>query len=228
MEVTCLSAVKLMILGRMFALASHKYTRGKWLLLARRLLYTCIGVANTAGVGFSIAAAVDEIKFAAESDKVLLACRAPGVVFVPCVLWHLKDHSDGVSPADRVASLQLWCESVSLMAISVSLVAVGSLCVRRIQTAVSKPVANPDGAHPLPSDAAQPQTSATDSESQKLRRDIIAVVSVVSCTFLLRFVLCALLALANALQNDEACRRMPACDASCKNECVASRLARGI
>ncbi len=222
LEVTCLSVVKLMILGRMFALASHKYAGGNWLKVTQRLLYTAIGVANMVGLGFSVAAAVYEFNFAAESDAALSLCHARGVSLVSCVHSHLKDHSDGISPAEKVAAVQLWCESVSLVAISVSLIVVGSICARRIQTAVVQTIAKSDGTHPSPYDAEQQQVTATDCDSKKLRRDIIAVVSVVSSTFLLRFAMCAILAAANALQNDRVCKRVSACDASCKNECVSS------
>jgi hypothetical protein len=101
------------------------------------------------------------------------------------------------------------------MTISVALVVVGSICARRIKTAVA------DTGPAQGSVGLSPQQAA-NSDSKKLRRDIISVVCVISFTFLLRFVLCAVLAAADSLQNDQACKQLPVCDASCDDECVVS------
>jgi hypothetical protein len=214
LEVACLSVVKLMILGRMFALASHKYAGSARLGQARRLLYAAVGAANMLGIACNITAAVHEFNSAADIANAISDCQARGGDVSSCAYGHLRAHSHGISRAEQMAAVQLWCESASLMVISAALGVVGSICARRIKSAV------PD-AGPAPGSAGlSPQ--AAGSDSKKLRRDIIAVVCVISFTFLLRFVLCAVLAAADSLQNDQTCKQLPLCDTSCKNECVVS------
>jgi hypothetical protein len=113
LEVACLSAVKLMILGRMFALASHKSSGSARLGQARRLLYAAVAAANTLGIACNIAAAEHEFKFATGIDNTISDCRARGVAVSPCVYGRLRAHSHGISPAEQMAAVRHVLRSLS-------------------------------------------------------------------------------------------------------------------
>ena len=94
------------------------------------------------------------------------------------------------------------CECVMLTMIIITFLVVGTICARRIQTAIN------DRSTAM-------HEPSIGSNSQRLRRDIIVTVAVVFVTFLFRTVFSIMFAVAELLQNDGACEQL--CSAECNS-----------
>jgi hypothetical protein len=113
--------------------------------------------------------------------------------------------------------VQLFCECVSLLLVSVTFLVVGAICSRRIKAA-----GNDTAKMAARSSSPTSVLPYAAAGSDRLRRDITVTVSVVFCTFFCRLVFCATLAVAEVFQSRGVdCDQ---CDASCQNEFSLMRL----
>ena len=195
-EFMCLSVAKLLVLDRMadFALAKGDGMK-KRLSAGVRVVMAAVVLGNVVGLCANVAAAVyiKEVGnlYMASSSAFAANNTDAGNNFI-------NEAVQDVSVSSNAASVQQFCEVAVLLIIILAFAVVGIACARRVSSALR-----------------HMNDEHVEAAGRQLQRQIVGTVAFVFVTFLLRAVFSVMNALANALQNDDACPTN--CDIPCNN-----------
>jgi hypothetical protein len=198
-EFLCLSAAKLMVLGRMmeFVIPRREGIPRRW-VVGGRVVMAAVVAGNVVGLGGNVAAAV-YFQRTAEYYSAASASFAANNTADSSNLYNLANQESQLALTTQ--SLQSFCEVAVLLLIIVAFAVVGAACARRVSSALLETTFAP---------------AATAGKHLWLQ--IVGTAAFVFVTFLLRAVCSTMFALANELQNNGyVCPSNNPCDASCYN-----------
>jgi hypothetical protein len=184
-EFCCLSLAELMVLDRMWVFAVHGKSR-LW-IVAGWFVMLVVFICNIVGLASNVAASVyfkDASSCLAEASRLFeIRMTIEGdAMFASCAEINAK--------AFTMASIQSFCEVVTLLIIVIAFVVVGIACAHRVSSALL--------VLPL---LARTQGEVTAAAGKKLRLRIVGTTVFVFAVFLLRSGYSTLHALAHTLQD---------------------------
>ena len=184
LEFFCMSMAKLLVLDRMVHVALPRaFVTSQRCVAARRLVVGLVIACNAIYIAVSVVAA---IYFNRSADQLVSDVAAnPSLVVNSSVYEHPSLQS--ISIADVSLSVGEFCEVTIRILIIAVFVVVGTLCARRMRSALLN----------MPEDASE----QLRVEFNSVRRKILVTVSIVFLTFLLSAICTAMIAFANALEN---------------------------
>ncbi len=225
-EFLCLSAAKLMVLDRMFDLASEILDGTPRVVTAAGVFVMgTVLVGNVIGLGGNIAAASFWIQAANLDANAVSALSANNTATYETLVRKVRDQ---YRIATLAQSVQAFSEVTVLLVIIVAFLAAGLVFARYVNSQLnsfrqaaagdSDAAARVDEFHSMRSGSEFSRlANAAGTRGRRLRLKVLATVAFVFFAFLMRGVFAIMSAVSSALQNDELYCPSGLCDSPCRN-----------